>query len=394
MLRTSLAAMMMAAVAVAQTQWTVKPDGTGDFVDVASAVAAVSAGDIVLIYDGSYGAVTVTKSLTLLGDRSGPRPTFSTLTFSGAGAFQASYLAPNHVVVDDVPGRSSLDDVVTGGASLQGTFDVARSEIVAPGTFGAHAVVAGDTALPTGPRRLRVVDSLLRGGDGDGFFDYSVYVPGVGGDALRCLFADVFVVGSTLVGGDAENGSRLLGVGGAGIAAAFSTVEVRGSAYDVVSGGSIYAAPVVTGPAVYGDGVTICDVTLIGPVVGTVTGVGARPFLLITGDGGPGGTRNVELYGPAGLCHVGSVAFSLGSAYDGGWAATHTTALEIDPMQIFTILPLTPQGPDVAASITIPMPDTPALAGLTVYAQAIEAAFCDVPTTWWLTNPVTMHLTF
>jgi hypothetical protein len=91
---------------------------------------------------------------------------------------------------------------------------------------------------------------------------------------------------------------------------------------------------------------------------------------------------------------VGSVAFSLGSAYDGGWAATHTTALEIDPMQIFTILPLTPQGPDVAASITIPMPDTPALAGLTVYAQAIEAAFCDVPTTWWLTNPVTMHLTF
>ena len=382
----------------AQTQWTVKPDGSGDFLDVLSAVAAVAPGDTLLISPGDYGSVLVDKPLTLLGEQGLPRPHFDVLYIQSVEWFVASYLAPDWMTVQDVPGLSHFDDLEGWVAEFLGGFDVhlSRSRFHAPLNWDDAVTFGGSSPLPD-QARARVIDCDLRGGDREGFWDYSFYVAGTGGDGLAVSNAQVLVVGSDLRGGDGESGTGELGKGGRGLYASLGAeVEVRGSAFNVVAGGSYFpSAPgsAITGAAVSGSGVTVSGVTLMGGLVGTVTGIGDRAYLEITGSGLPGATRSIDYYGADLYCSTTTVVLALGATYDPSYVATHTSALELDTTTIIAALPITPEHQDQAASIPVVTPVDTSLAGLTVHAQAIQTDFCALggPESS-LTNPAAVHL--
>ncbi|MEM7307037.1 MAG: hypothetical protein AAF682_10230 [Planctomycetota bacterium] len=393
-----LALLCAPAIPTAQTQWTVKPDGSGDFLDVGSAVAAVSAGDVLLISAGDYGQVLVDKPLVLLGEHGQPRPHFDTLTVASVPWFVASHLAPEWLTVDDVPGPSHFDDLEGYVADFSGDFDahLSRSRFHAPPEYGHAATFDGDSGLAD-PARARVVDCDLRGCDRAGFWDYSFYVAGTGGDAVHARRAEVQVVGSDLRGGDGENGSGGLGFGGRGVYSTLgSEVEVRGSASNTISGGTYWPGPAgsaVTGAALSGSGITVSGVTLVGALLGTVAGVSDRPYLELGGSGAPGATRSIDFYGPDPYCGATTVFLAFGASHDPSYLATHTAALELDLATIFATLPIDPKHQDEAVSIAAATPADTSLAGLTVYAQALQADYCAGSSpAWWLTNAAAIHL--
>ncbi|HKX46672.1 MAG TPA: hypothetical protein VJP77_08205, partial [Planctomycetota bacterium] len=296
----------LAVPAAAQTHWTVDDDGPADFADVAAAVAAVGAGDVLLIEPGNYGPVTLTKRLSLLGDPSGERPHLASLTVDGPPGFDLAHLALGATVVRNALGHARVDDCeIVGNLGLRalqvrdsGPLLLQRSLVTGPflHTDGVVAVTVEGASV------VALVDSQIIGGDAGK--EAPFFVAGWGGHGLEVGDTSaVLVAGCTVLGGGGEDMPLFFspwlypGIGGDAVLAGDSaSVDVRGSSDDLLRGGyTNYFSPAsgVDGAAIQITSqatVAYSGVTLDGSVDALAALVAPpEPYLYARGDNAPGG---------------------------------------------------------------------------------------------------------
>jgi hypothetical protein len=378
-------------LAAAGPIWTVDDDGPADFHDLPQAIAAVSAGDTLLVEPGSYSAFVLDKRLTILGRSGGERPFVAGESHVvGVPSVTLAGLRLQELLLTDVPGRLVIDDCAIGHTGtvdigVNATCSLTRCEQVlvtrtsfqgksgddwhweSPGLeLYESRVVLSDCEVDGGP-----------GGDGDGFYGW----PGATG-LLIDPDCDALLAGTSVRGGDGGPCIPMGGYsdGGDGVLVlAPSTLTMRGSSWDVLSGGSACGLG-ADGWAITGNGtvvlsgVSVHGITSIDPIEPDPP----EPYLLLTGGAAPGDDRLLELFGPAGLGTWVGIALSpdLLALPAGGlvW-------LDVDALVVLTFLQCGGQEQGVHLRWTVP-PD-PALTGLAVPVQG----FCKSSGAWFVANP-------
>jgi len=391
--------------ALAQTTWTVSPSGPADFTSVAAAVAAASNGDILLIAPGSYGAVTVQKSLTLLGSQdAASRPTFTILTVESVAVAKLFHLEAEILRISNV-NRGHVEGLVVNSETLIGG---ARDLYIrgcefrgAEGFVGAPSRAAVSVGALGAGNRVTIVDSLIVGG---GSADSVIGISWPGAPGIQAVVLEgerLNVVGTDVIGG-----SRL----GAGItpgaaAALFAqmgggTVTVRGSSIHGLRGGAAGSGqPLGSGPAVqvfpwFG---SVTGPLLVGQnleLLGTVglgsTLVPAEPYAQWTGVGGPGSSRTFEVFGTVG--HVGVAFIGVEFVYNTTTLSTLGEPFTVNPATLL----LTPsgvlQGQDVPWQFAVSIPPIPSLAGVSLASQAAVVSPLDLSIR--LTNSDSLTLSY
>ncbi|HKX46673.1 MAG TPA: hypothetical protein VJP77_08210, partial [Planctomycetota bacterium] len=366
----------------AQAHWTVDDDGPADFADVAAAVAAVGAGDVLLVQPGNYGPVTLTKRLALLGDPSGERPHLAALTVDGAASFELAHFAVGATVVRDVPGPSRIDDcellgvVQHTGLIVDGAFGliVQRTRVAPPELVptGASAVFVGGTSV------VAIVDSLLEGGDAGA--DFANGLEGLGGHGLWVdEQAYVVLSGSSARGGDGDDLTGfapgvVAGEGGDGVQAwGGSVIDVRGSSDDELRGGDRIHwqfGPQLDGKALvaFGAGATYSGVTLVGGTSTSFPPLAApAPHLYVRGTSFLGGQQRVSFFGPAGA--TGVVGLSLGQTFTA--VPGFEGFLWLSPGALLQVVPLVLAGQETPANHVWDLPGDASLAGLAALVQGV-----------------------
>jgi hypothetical protein len=117
----ALSAAVSAALA-AQTTWIVDQGGTGNFVDLAPAIAAAAPGDILLLRGGgSYvGFYTVNRALHLVAELPRPRIDYLDMRSIPAGSATTSVSGADvHVLWSRTP--LVLEDVTVNNLDVDGT---------------------------------------------------------------------------------------------------------------------------------------------------------------------------------------------------------------------------------------------------------------------------------
>jgi len=265
--RVILGCLVLSSLTHAQRVIVVDPNGGGDYTQLQQAIDAVSSGTRIRVIGGTYGPITIAKSLTILGD---PAPTIMppqtgssaqppAIDLTGTGS--ETLTLHNVTVTGQTPwpfGQAGAGIRSSGFREIR----ILHSSIHAPNWskyltgafFGASAVDA------VGATRVIVVSSDVRGShsdtDGSGGPGQPDGPPGI-----RAPGATVLVLTSTVTGG---NGSDLFftwgctdpcpcklptnfaGLGGVGIAAA--TVFESGSQVAPGTSGSAWCRPDQTSP--------------------------------------------------------------------------------------------------------------------------------------------------
>ena len=222
----AVVAVALAPAAHGNDLWVVHPSGFGDFTDIQPAVDAAGPGDVVLVHSGTYTAVTVSKSLSIvaaheasvdcggievLGLGAGER-----VLFSGLDTDVATGVAAR--VVDCAGAVRFQDCDLSGAAGSNGGVVQQSADVVF-----VDSELQGGWVTGTAPRGVFVgnatvafLSSRVVGGHGraDEARD--------GGDAARVFGSSfVFLSDTTIVGGhgsDAtEVGNEDLGGGGDGL---------------------------------------------------------------------------------------------------------------------------------------------------------------------------------
>jgi len=367
---------------------TVDDDGPADYADINDAIAAASDGDVILIADGLYFPFALDKSLTLLGDLGGPRPrVLGESTVAGVETFTLAGLQLHELLVDDVPGRGRIDDcqIGHGGVSSVGiyaTFRIANCEQVLVTRSTCQGKTGNDSfyespGILVVASTVAVVDCLVYGGrGGDAGFDGYPGQPGI--DIYQG--SDVLVAGTTAIGGD--GGDAELPIFGCDSSAASaievdeSTLTVRGNRFDdLVSGypcgqpgrpAAIFASGstvTVSGVALDPTDVVVFDGDLIEPDP-------AEPYLVVRGESGPGQTRRLNLYGPAGDVYFLLLAFAPDYALAPGLI---DGAIWLDTTALFPVVPIVQSfGQITPSTLNWPLPADSTLAGVTVGVQAFR----------------------
>lgn len=374
---------LAACLPLAGQFWTVDDDGGANFASVAEAIASplVADGDVLLIEPGFYASATLTKSLTLLGSQAGAQPSVAALTVDGVARFDLQNLAFLSLDITAVPGRSRVDGcTVISGMKIE---DAAELTVTRSLVEGTNLTLCGETALRiTGASNVQLVDSTFRGGDGfDEFFEG---LAGYGGAAVFVWDTSrVWIAGCDLTGGGGSDSNTPLwgfdpGEGGdALLAGKDARVDVRGSSFHVLAGGpQNYWDPSspIDGHAIsLGFGLTpaveYSGVTTSGPVDPDAVLVSPpRPYLYVRGQTGPGETRRLYLYGPAGATAL--VATSFQDAF-AELPLVQTAPVWLDLTSLVELFPAALAGPDVAFNVVWIQPANPSLAGLAYLVQAV-----------------------
>lgn len=358
---------------LAQSTWTVDDNGPADFASISAAAAAVSAGDVLLIYPGEYGIVNLNKELTLLGVRSGiDAPHLGQLNIKDCASTTVADLNADSLYLARIPGRSQISGVRTlVGLVVEDVGDlfVARSELDSSGAGGLFKGPSGVDvrAGANQPRsRAQFVDCTIKGGLGLPF-DLN---PGVGGDGIVMQRADVLLIQCRVQGGTGNNGVFSPGSAGIGLVLLDGKVEVRGGPQAVISGGPTGA----TGAAVTGlalavalnHSAVLAGGTTEGAFAGVVQTVAPRPYL--AWNLAPQ-TAQLELFS-----YPGDTAFwvvSLGTDYDLAFEPLYGLGLTLDLQLVLTSGSASTLGMGQAVGPTFGLPTNPALFGLAIPAQAL-----------------------
>lgn len=250
------ALMCLAGMAGATTYVVDVNGGPGvDFTDIPPAIAAASAGDVILVHPGSYSSFTLSAGLSVVGSpgtstldiqvaniASGPPVALASMSFRKLSI--SACAVP--VLVNDLVKPSSLQ-----------AFSVAAIEIDACADVRLHGVQVTNGQLPTGRTgleatnsRVEITASTFHAGQGVDN-PYATGVGGPGGIGISCLGgSDVHVSLSTIIGGAGGNSLTGFGYngdggnGGCGIQVAQSSnVLVTGRPSDLVQGGNGGAGP-------------------------------------------------------------------------------------------------------------------------------------------------------
>lgn len=207
----------------------------GSFADIQLAVDAAGEGDIILVRDGEYGAVSIhDKGVTLVADASG-RPQIVALAVSGLAPSQAvtvrgfevarnvALLAPA-IRLDDNEGLVALEDIVatpmvalsegtavaTARVSACARAFLTRCTLVGPQISTNHIFVPAEPTLRCTGSTVFVYDSSIAGSQGrhaGEFPSFGHQVASVtGAPAVQTTGGALFATGSSVRGGAGGNG--------------------------------------------------------------------------------------------------------------------------------------------------------------------------------------------
>lgn len=360
--------------------FTVDDDGPADFADLPAAVAAVQAGDVLLVEPGSYTAFSLDKELVLLGPPGGPLPRVAGIsTVQGTPGFAIRGLHFELLRLEQVSGRGLLDGCRLGdfpgppgpplGPALFAQdcaqLEVSRCVLIGPdsptgfGQLGAR--VLGSTAAFT--------HCVLRGGTSSG-------VGLNGGDGLVVAAASTALVqGCSAKGG--AGGPSFLGstdAGGYGLVVVGSTMDLRGSSSDTFEGGTddfgqVAGVRVSFSGELLWSGVSIVQgIEVLGATATEVDPV--EPYLRVDGQDGPGNLRRAKVYGTAG--NPALLVAAAGPAL-APWtpAGGSTELIWIDLGALLQVFPLVLQGQDTPSAVDFPVPALPGLEGAVLRLQAV-----------------------
>jgi hypothetical protein len=371
--------------------FTVDDDGPADFSQITEAIASplVGDGDVLLVEPGDYASFTLTKALEVVGAARGWVSVGSEVRVEGVERFALVGLRMRDVRVEDVPGRSRIEDCTLsriGVVDGELAYSVGELHVVDCGALVvSRTLVKGDDACyPDGPHEahpaVRVdrssvafVDSELIGGFGEGLYPVcSSHYP-TAGDALIVRGGSrVLVSGCTLVGGVGPFSSSR-----PALSVSDSVVEVRGSALD----GLVAAAPTLP-IAVSGRSTVVLSGVPFSPSVlppEVVVGHEPAPSLRLHGGVAPGDFLALELFGPTGAPGV----LLLGAEGGPSPADAGLVPLLLDRDALIAALPVVLDGTRRPVVVGTTVPADPALVGTCWTAQGlIETASGPV-----LTNP-------
>lgn len=244
----SICAVVLLALPAAADTWIVDDDGGPgvDFTDLQAAINAARNGDVLLVLNGTYGAITIDqKRLTVVGEDS-----TGTLVSGSSEIRDTTFQRVNvstlwfeeHLDVTNCNGAVFLDGLRIGGTAFNRALDVSDSRdvrIVASelkGGLDAHAVIVTDS-------RVELTRCTVRGGNGRDEVDFS-FGPGPGGNAVVLTSAaKVHAAGSRLDGGFGGSSGCLpqLGYGADGgdalVVQPATEAIVTGRPTDTITGG-------------------------------------------------------------------------------------------------------------------------------------------------------------
>ncbi|MBK6939030.1 MAG: hypothetical protein IPH13_02335 [Planctomycetes bacterium] len=180
---------------------------SGSFISLQAALDAAAPGDVIEVRGGEYAAITITKSVTILG---APRPTIRPPSPSEA----AFHCSPAITLAGTGVGVVTLVDLDIGGLGAADWFSV------------FHAAIEGG-----GFTALRIHECIVSGPD----LVYATGI-GVGAEAIRTTVPLLYLCDCQIAGGEnsTDVGCAAMPSGRFGIDAPNSTVVVLDS---VVSGG-------------------------------------------------------------------------------------------------------------------------------------------------------------
>ena len=392
-----LLSLIACCLTVATHTWTIDDDGPADFDQIATAIAAAAAGDVLLVEPGTYDGFVLEKRLSILGRAGGERPhVLQKVHLAPTGGFTFAGFDVDSLRVQSVQGRGRVDDCsvnVLDDAKQQYAMTVAdcaqlvisRTTIRGSVGFNPHAG-GGDngSALHVTASRLMLVDCALSGAQGYSPSE-SFLNGGNGGNGLVVDGAShVFAAGCAQITGGMEGWGTTPfastdGQAGDGLVVAGSTVIVRGTLpdcvlagyYDSSFGGSPGKAIVATSAS---------TIVVSGVSLGTswsLTGGSQvlqpavpEPYLVSVGSDVPGGVHELRLYGPAGVPALIAVSAapaltSLAAWDEPLWAGLGPQFLGVMPVVMLN------QSLPVQLSLTMPAAST----GLEGVAATFQA-FC------------------
>jgi hypothetical protein len=289
--------MCLAGIAGATTYVVDVNGGAGvDFTDIPPAIAAASAGDIILVHPGSYSSFTLSTGLSIVGSPgtstldiqvanivSGPHVALASLSFRKLSI--SACAVP--VLVNDLVKPSSLQSSGVATIEIDACADVRLHGVQVTNAQG----FTGRTGLEASSSRVEITASAFHAGQGVNN-PFATGVGGPGGIGISCLGdSDVHVSLSSIFGG--QGGNSLTGFGyvgdggngGSGIQVADSAkVLVTGRPSDAVNGGSGGFGP-------GNDGVPASGLLVAASGTARVSAVtfhgGSTPPLLAPGISGP-----------------------------------------------------------------------------------------------------------
>ncbi len=329
--RCAAAALALCVPAAADTIVVDDDGGPGiDFTDIPPAVAAASAGDLMLVHPGSYSGFTVGVTLTILGAPGVHVGEMVVDGASGAGPIVLARLEGGPVTLRDCVDVVVLQDLVVGGAWPVSIPSVRIEDCDDVRLRGLTVLAAGDdfsgggTAVHAARSRVELVESQLDAPGG---------VPEcLSGGPGVCLLADdctVRFARSSAIGGngfhDGFCGAPMGSEGADGIRVTGATeLLISGGPDDEIAGGHGGGGPNLFGP--YGTPVVLAGgsstrysgvgflpgCTFVGggavcsPGIETCPGCTAEeavppdPTLEVLGDAVPGGTLQFRLHATPG----------------------------------------------------------------------------------------------
>lgn len=363
-----------ASPAVSAT-WVVKASGGGDFTSIQTAIDNVAADDVLLVRAGVYGAFTLSKDLSILGDPLAlPLVTGVSLVqtnharIGGISFGLLDVSSSNGVIVVDeceVRGFGSGLDGCSWAMRVRNCAQVHVARSTIDGRDG-NAACEGP-GLVVENSTVTLTRCQLTGGDGWGD-DFTGY------DGRRALLVGgssvVYVAACDLTGGDGGSPNiPISGTAGDGVPAAKvsspaelvvrgnTTHELNGgfggfggfgganASYAVDGNGRLVVSGISAAPAAFAPALTL---TKPSP---------AEPFIDMIGDDVPNGFHRLNLWGPA-----GNVQWLLVSL-----VPLRTTLFGVDgtlwlsPFQTVLVVPVTTNGQGLSENLLFQLP--PSLVG-------------------------------
>lgn len=332
--RTSLVLSGLGCAAFADVLLVDPSGGPGTYAEIQAAIDDADGGDTLVVFDGSYAPITLSKRLSILADGSatsvhvrGVSRVEQVLGFRFAG------LSFDALDVSDVGGSGIVEscgvgNVVAGGADpdVEGALHVRDcADLVVTGSeLHGFLGCCGDSPWPTGQgygagsaglrseeSRVTVVDSTVRGGSGQSGCFWNT-----GGSGIEVRGGLVVLAGCRVVGGGGGAFQCIAygdgDPGGDAIWAVSGNVVVRGAGPE---SGTPFDSDHVTGGGgswnddgfgirtegearAYWSGTAVSSTLAAG---GPITELAkAEAFLELRGDAFPGGTVELDARAPAG----------------------------------------------------------------------------------------------
>jgi hypothetical protein len=269
----ALAALVSVAPAISAGTLFVGPVGGGaQFSEIQDAIDAAQVGDVIVVAPGNYGAIAVDKPLRILGDGTGP------VLVDGAQPIGA-----------EVSGIAAGQEVYLSGLRIEGTPSVFADSFAVRVASCSGTVVLHDIVIEPGVEQVGVrVENCTR----VMMLACRILDAGTPGtSAVRVTDSTLWIADSEVTGRTPQDDFHLLKAGAVGVDAGSATLHVWRSSLRGGNGNTVFAEAFGS-PAIGGAGVAASAsiVNLYGGPVGEVRGGdgGAGPFFGQCYSGAPG----------------------------------------------------------------------------------------------------------